>query len=167
VQCDHRDNPLLCGSHSPRTPASPYGYVYIVDREKDMILTGGVNAYPAEIERLIAQHPTIALVAVGSLPDDLKGEIAKACIEAKTGAAAYELRSWRSVASIWPPASCPARSNLCTTCRRRARVRSSAVSCGRSSRRPRPLQSDRVVEPRWRPRNGRAGRAGLRLQVVW
>jgi len=61
------------------------GYIYVVDRKKDMILTGGYNVYPAEIERVIAQHPAVALVAVGSLPDELKGEIAKAYVVPRTG----------------------------------------------------------------------------------
>jgi long-chain acyl-CoA synthetase len=66
------------------------GYIYVVDRKKDMILTGGYNVYPAEIERVIAQHPSVALVAVGGLPDDLKGEIAKAYIVCRTGATPTE-----------------------------------------------------------------------------
>jgi long-chain acyl-CoA synthetase len=41
------------------------GCVFIVDRKKDMILTAGYNVYPAEIERVVAGHPDVALVAVG------------------------------------------------------------------------------------------------------
>ncbi|MCH2167956.1 MAG: AMP-binding protein [Oceanicola sp.] len=66
------------------------GCVYIVDRKKDMILTGGYNVYPAEIERVLAAHPAVALAAVGKLPDDIKGEIAKAYIVLKTGAECTE-----------------------------------------------------------------------------
>lgn len=62
------------------------GYIFIVDRKKDMILTGGFNVYPAEIERVIAQHPAVAMVAVASLPDELKGEIAKAYVVLRPGA---------------------------------------------------------------------------------
>ena len=61
------------------------GCVFIVDRKKDMILTAGFNVYPAEIERVVAGHPDVALVAVGSIPDDEKGELAKAYIVPKTG----------------------------------------------------------------------------------
>ena len=61
------------------------GYIWIVDRKKDMILTAGFNVYPAELERVIAAHPAVALVAVGSLPDETKGEIAKAYIVLKPG----------------------------------------------------------------------------------
>jgi long-chain acyl-CoA synthetase len=62
------------------------GYIYVVDRKKDMILTAGYNVYPAELERVIAAHPAVAMVAVGSQPDELKGEIAKAYIVLRTGA---------------------------------------------------------------------------------
>jgi long-chain acyl-CoA synthetase len=64
------------------------GYFYIVDRKKDMILTAGYNIYPAEIERVIAGHPSVAMVGVGAKPDPNKGEIAKAYIVLKSGAAA-------------------------------------------------------------------------------
>ena len=63
------------------------GCVFIVDRKKDMILTAGFNVYPAELERVIAGHPDVALVAVGSIPDEEKGELAKAYIVPKTNAA--------------------------------------------------------------------------------
>ena len=46
------------------------GHFFIVDRRKDMIITGGFNVYPAEIERVVAAHPAVAMVAVGSVPDD-------------------------------------------------------------------------------------------------
>ena len=62
------------------------GCVFIVDRKKDMILTAGFNVYPAEIERVVAGHPDVALVAVGSILDEDKGELAKAYIVPKTGA---------------------------------------------------------------------------------
>ena len=62
------------------------GCIFIVDRKKDMILTAGFNVYPAEIERVVAGHPDVAVVAVGSIPDEAKGELAKAYIVPKTGA---------------------------------------------------------------------------------
>jgi long-chain acyl-CoA synthetase len=62
------------------------GYLYVVDRLKDMIITGGFNIYPAELERVIAEHPDVAMVAVGSVPDDNKGELAKAYIVPRQGA---------------------------------------------------------------------------------
>jgi long-chain acyl-CoA synthetase len=56
------------------------GYVRIVDRRKDLIITGGYNVYPAEIERVLIEHPGVALVAVGPLPDPIKGELACAYV---------------------------------------------------------------------------------------
>ncbi len=66
------------------------GCIFIVDRKKDMILTAGFNVYPAEIERVLAGHPAVALVAVGSVEDEMKGELAKAYIVLKQGATATE-----------------------------------------------------------------------------
>jgi long-chain acyl-CoA synthetase len=56
------------------------GNIFIVDRAKDMIITGGYNIYPAELERVIAQHPSVAMVAVGGLPDEMRGELAVAYV---------------------------------------------------------------------------------------
>ncbi len=61
------------------------GSVYIVDRLKDLIITGGFNVYPAEIERVLAAHPSVALAAVGRVPDPIKGELAKAYVILKEG----------------------------------------------------------------------------------
>jgi long-chain acyl-CoA synthetase len=63
------------------------GAIFIVDRKKDMINTSGFKVFPAEIERVVAQHASVAMVAVGSQPDELKGEIAKAYVVLKPGAA--------------------------------------------------------------------------------
>lgn len=56
------------------------GYLYVVDRLKDMIITGGYNIYPAEIERVVSGHPEVAMVAVGAVPDSVKGELACAYV---------------------------------------------------------------------------------------
>ena len=55
-----------------------------------MIITGGYNVYPAEIERVLAANPKVALAAVGKQSDELKGEIAKAYIVLKEGDEATE-----------------------------------------------------------------------------
>jgi long-chain acyl-CoA synthetase len=64
------------------------GYATIVDRKKDMILTAGFNVYPAELERVLCMHPAVALAAVGGIPDETKGELAKAYIILKPGSEA-------------------------------------------------------------------------------
>ena len=56
------------------------GYVYIHDRVKDMIVSGGENVYPAEVENVLMAHPAVADVAVIGVPDDKWGETAKALI---------------------------------------------------------------------------------------
>jgi long-chain acyl-CoA synthetase len=70
--------------------ADPYGRFAIVDRRKDMIITGGYNVYPAEIERVVAGHSAVAMVAVGSQADSLKGELARAYVVLRPGASATE-----------------------------------------------------------------------------
>jgi long-chain acyl-CoA synthetase len=66
------------------------GHYFIVDRKKDLILTGGFNVYPAEIERVVAAHPAVAMVAVGSVPDDTLGELARAYVVLRPGATATQ-----------------------------------------------------------------------------
>ncbi|MGD9991563.1 class I adenylate-forming enzyme family protein [Pseudonocardia sp.] len=66
------------------------GHVFVVDRRKDMILTGGYNVYPAEIERVLAAHPAVAMVAAGPVPDPVKGELACAYVVLAPGASATE-----------------------------------------------------------------------------
>jgi len=61
------------------------GYLYIVDRLKDMIITGGFKIYPNELERVISEHAGVAMVAVGSIADEIKGELAKAYVVAMPG----------------------------------------------------------------------------------
>jgi long-chain acyl-CoA synthetase len=60
--------------------------VFVVDRKKDMINTAGYKVFPAEIERVMATHPSVAMVAVGRVPDEMKGEIAKAYVVLKPDA---------------------------------------------------------------------------------
>jgi acyl-CoA synthetase (AMP-forming)/AMP-acid ligase II len=66
------------------------GYLRITDRLKDMFITGGFNAYPAEIERLMAPHPAIAQVAVVGLPDERLGEVGCAFVVLRPGTALSE-----------------------------------------------------------------------------
>lgn len=61
------------------------GYFYIVDRAKDMYRSGGENVYPAEIERVLCEHPKIDNVSIIGVPDDKWGETGKAFIVCKKG----------------------------------------------------------------------------------
>jgi fatty-acyl-CoA synthase len=61
------------------------GYLFIHDRVKDMIITGGENVYPAEVESAIFGHPAVQEVAVIGIPDDTWGESVKAVVVAKPG----------------------------------------------------------------------------------
>jgi HIP---CoA ligase len=71
-------------------------YLKIVDRKKEMLLVGGFNAYPAEIEQLMSYHPSIAQVAVVGMPDERLGEVAVAFLVATDGArlTADEVIAW-------------------------------------------------------------------------
>jgi fatty-acyl-CoA synthase len=62
------------------------GFLYIVDRVKDMVITGGENVYPAEVESVLYQHPAVAEIAVIGLPDDRWGETVVAVAAVKPGA---------------------------------------------------------------------------------
>ena len=66
------------------------GYVRITDRKKDMYIAGGFNCYPAEIEKLLAAHPAISMVAVIGVADDRMGEVGKAFVVLRPGAALSE-----------------------------------------------------------------------------
>jgi long-chain acyl-CoA synthetase len=72
------------------------GYLSIVDRKKDMILRGGLNVYPRELEEVMLTHPAVSLVAVVGVPDERLGEEVKAFVVRKPGAEVTEeaLRAW-------------------------------------------------------------------------
>ncbi|MBE3557159.1 MAG: AMP-binding protein [Firmicutes bacterium] len=71
-------------------------YLYVVDRKKDMIIYGGENIYPAEVERVLLEHPAVAEVAVLGRPDPLKGEEPVAMVRLNEGmeVTARELRDF-------------------------------------------------------------------------
>lgn len=74
------------------------GYVYIVDRLKDMIITNGYNVYPRNIEEAIYKHPAVEECIVAGLPDSQRGEIVKAWVKLKEGRAldAQDLKAFLS-----------------------------------------------------------------------
>jgi long-chain acyl-CoA synthetase len=66
----------------------PDGYLFITDRKKDMVLVGGFNVYPRDVEDILFQHPKVAVAAVVGVPDAKSGEAVKAYIQLKPGATA-------------------------------------------------------------------------------
>lgn len=72
------------------------GFLSIVDRKKDLIIRGGFNVYPREVEEVLARHPAIAQVSVVGLPDEARGEEICAAVVLRSGAAATpeEVTEW-------------------------------------------------------------------------
>ncbi|RSN50709.1 FadD3 family acyl-CoA ligase [Actinomadura sp. WAC 06369] len=70
------------------------GYVRIVGRKKDMFIVGGFNAYPAEIEGFLLEHPAVAQAAVIGVPDERMGQVGKAFVVRRGDLAADELVAW-------------------------------------------------------------------------
>jgi long-chain acyl-CoA synthetase len=72
------------------------GYFYLVDRKKDMIISGGFNVYPQMIEQAIYTHPSVQEVLVIGIPDDYRGEAAKAFVSLRAGAAPFTIDELRT-----------------------------------------------------------------------
>ncbi len=72
------------------------GYIFIVDRVKDMINVSGFKVWPAEVENMFYRHPAVKEIAVYGAPDPLKGEQVRAAVVAKEGVATspQELVDW-------------------------------------------------------------------------
>ena len=70
------------------------GNVTITDRLKDMFVVGGFNAYPAEIEGFLLEHPAVAQAAVIGVPDDRLGQVGKAFVVANTKVSEDDLLAW-------------------------------------------------------------------------
>ena len=108
---DHRDGFQTVGDIAYRDDE---GYLYICDRKQDMIISGGMNIYPAEIEAALELHPDIYEAAVFGIPSDEWGEAVHAVVVARPGSALDESRDERpssiTPASTSPATRCPARS---------------------------------------------------------
>jgi long-chain acyl-CoA synthetase len=72
------------------------GYFYLVDRKKDMIISGGFNVYPQMIEQAIYEHPAVQEVIVIGIPDDYRGEAAKAFVKLRAGAKPFTLEELKA-----------------------------------------------------------------------
>jgi long-chain acyl-CoA synthetase len=72
------------------------GYFYLVDRKKDMIISGGFNVYPRILEEAIYEHPAVAEAVVIGVSDAYRGEAAKAFVQLKTGAVPFSLDELRA-----------------------------------------------------------------------
>lgn len=72
------------------------GYVRVIDRKKDMVIVGGFNVYPAEVERILGEHPDVADIAVVGMPDDRMGEVPVAFVVPRRGITVVEeeFRRW-------------------------------------------------------------------------
>jgi len=101
------------------------GYYYIVDRKKDLIIRGGYNVYPREIEEVLHEHPAVAEVAVIGIPHPSLGEEVGAAVALKPGASATP--DARSPGTGWRRTSTRGTSGWWTRCPRGRPVRSCAA----------------------------------------
>jgi long-chain acyl-CoA synthetase len=72
------------------------GFFFLVDRKKDMIISGGFNVYPQMIEQAIYEHPEVQEAIVIGIPDEYRGEAAKAFIKLRAGASPFTLEDLRT-----------------------------------------------------------------------
>ena len=116
------------------------GYLYLVDRSSDMIVTGGYNVYPREVEDALMVHPAVAECAVVGAPDATWVEAVTAFVSLRPGAEAGEDELRTPYGPGWPATRCPRPSTSSTACRSRRSARSCAARCatrcGSSGERP-------------------------------
>ena len=125
------------------------GYFFIVDRKKDLIIRGGYNVYPREIEEVLYEHPAVREAAVVGVPHDELGEEVGAAVALKARRGGRRrTRSARTSRSASRPTSTRATSGSSTSCRRARPARSSSAR----SRCPRRSRINVAPSPRSRPR---------------
>jgi fatty-acyl-CoA synthase len=137
-------------------------YLFIVDRAKDMIITGGFNVYSVEVEQALMQHSAVQDCAVVGLPDDKWGERVTAVVQPYPGGsvAAADLRSF--VKDRIGSVKARSRSRYGRTCPGRGSARSSRVrsSPACSTRRSRPTM---IIHDLSRGAAGQLGTAAIRI----
>ncbi len=105
------------------------GYVYLTDRVKDMIVSGGENVYPAEVENALADHPDVADVAVIGVPDERWGETVKAIVVRAPGTAPAPADIIAFARERLAHFKCPTSVDFVARCRGSRRARCSSASC--------------------------------------
>ncbi len=107
------------------------GYVYIVDRVKDMIISGGENVYSTEVENALYSHPAVSRRRCSACPTSTGASGSTRPSSSRGRPASARTTSSNTAAGASPPTSCPARSSSTPAgCRSRAPGRSSSASCG-------------------------------------
>ena len=123
------------------------GYFYLVDRKKDMIISGGFNVYPQMIEQAIYTHPAVHEVLVIGIPDDYRGEAAKAFVKLRAGADA--VHAGRTARHSSPASSastkCRRRWISSTSCRARRSANCRATNCVSTSNPHNPTQQQQLA----------------------
>ena len=104
------------------------GFLYLADRRTDLILSGGVNVYPAEIEAALLAHPGVADAGVVGIPDADLGEVVYAVVARSARATGWSRRCTPTSPASWPASSAPARSSCAMPCRA-ARPASCCAAC--------------------------------------
>ena len=76
------------GLHRPYRASGADGYLYVVDRKKDLIIRGGFNVYPRDVEDVLLEHPAVAMAGVVGRPDQRLGEEVVAFVSLRPGSQA-------------------------------------------------------------------------------
>ena len=113
------------------------GYLYLTDRSANLIISGGVNIYPAEVDAVLLDHPAVADAATIGVPDAEWGESVLAVVELQTGVAPSESLADEAHRVLprrtWRTSSARATSSSSTSCRASTTARSTSACCATAS----------------------------------